>query len=381
MTVVVDGIIYQLQSKGGISRLYSEVLPRMCNLDDLLYITLLSEGRLRQALPRHPRIAHRPIPSVDRYLCPGRVWKPIVQRAKRLVRKLWTGRGNGKIWHSTYYTLPEKWDGTCIVTVPDMIHERFEGLFNDPASERFREEKRRCVLSADAVICISEITRQDVQRFYGINAVRIQVVPLAHSRVFRFLEKIDYSPKLPTARPFLLYIGGRYRYKNFDGLLSAYGGWPGRKEVDLVVVGRHWSADEGQSLVQLEIADRVHLLTNVDDESLCHLYNRAAAFVYPSLYEGFGIPLLEAMACGCPLVASCIPSTIEVARECAIYFEPTEVEDFRAAFDVVLSEGRDSERVRAGFEQVKRYSWDKTAKQMLDVYHALYKGTNASHPT
>ena len=104
---------------------------------------------------------------------------------------------------------------------------------------------------------------------------------------------------------------------------------------------------------------------------LCRLYNQAVAFVYPSLYEGFGIPLLEAMTCGCPIVASRIPSTVEVAGDCPIYFDPAEEDDLVNALDIALSEGRNSERVQAGFEKVKSYSWDKTTAQTLQVYRAV----------
>jgi len=371
LKVIVDGIIYQAQSHGGVSRIYSEILPRMCAMDNSLGITLLTDGKLKQSLPEHRRIIHRVIPTVECYLRPGRVWKPIIPPVKRFVRRLWLGRGEGKIWHSTYYTLPERWDGLQIVTVVDMIHECFAHLFSGPGNDQFREKKRHCVQEADAVICISETTRQDVQRFYGFNFDSIYVVPLACSDVFRQLEQRCGAPQTPTKHPFLLYVSGRSHYKNFDKLIQAYSVWSHRKEVALVVVGSPWSADEEWRLMELEIQDCMHLLTDVDDEELCRLYNQAAAFVYPSLYEGFGIPLLEAMACGCPVIASRIPSTIEVAGECPIYFEPAEVDDLFAAFDVALSEGRDSERVRMGFEQVKRYSWDRTATQTLEVYRAI----------
>ncbi|MFX0202475.1 MAG: glycosyltransferase family 4 protein, partial [Candidatus Hodarchaeota archaeon] len=152
--------------------------------------------------------------------------------------------------------------------------------------------------------------------------------------------------------------------------------WAGRKEVDLVIVGESWTADEEQYLAKLGIRDRVHLIEHVDDVRLCHLYNQATAFVYPSFYEGFGIPPLEAMACGCPVVSSRIPSTFEVAGECPIYFEPNNIESLLTALDMVLFEGRDSTRVQVGFSQVKRYSWDKTARQTLDVYHELYRKMN-----
>ncbi len=123
--------------------------------------------------------------------------------------------------------------------------------------------------------------------------------------------------------------------------------------------------------MDLGIHNCVDLITDISDKELCQLYNRAAAFVFPSLYEGFGMPLLEAMACGCPVIASRIPATIEVAGDCPVYFEPTEQESLLAAFDIPLSESRESERTRAGLKRVEKYSWDATAKQTLGVYEAL----------
>ena len=371
MNVIIDGIIYQLQSQGGISRIYSEILPRMCDLDDSLRITLLTEGKCRQPLPEHRHIIHRKIPPVKRYMRPGRLWKPVITRARQLMIRLSIGRGAGQIWHSTYYTQPKPWDGLQVVTVADMIHERFSDLFSGPGNDQFREEKRRCVLEADAVICISETTRQDVLRIYEIDSDSTYVVPLACSDFFRRLKQSGDDSETLTNQPFLLYVGSRTHYKNFDRLIHAYSVWTYRKEVALVVVGNSWSADEELRLAELGIRNHVHLLTDVDDEKLCQLYNQAAAFVYPSLYEGFGIPLLEAMACGCPVIASHIPSTIEVAGECPIYFEPTEVDKLVIAFDVALPEGRNSERTKAGLERVKQYSWAKTAAPTLEVYRAI----------
>jgi alpha-1,3-rhamnosyl/mannosyltransferase len=115
----------------------------------------------------------------------------------------------------------------------------------------------------------------------------------------------------------------------------------------------------------------VQVLTDVDDQTLCQLYNQALGLVYPSLYEGFGIPLLEAMACGCPIVASRISSTIEVAGDCPIYFDPTEEDDLLNALDIALSQGRNSERIQTGLEKVKSYSWDKTAAQTLKIYRSV----------
>jgi glycosyltransferase involved in cell wall biosynthesis len=343
----------------------------MCNIDESLLITLFTTGQIKQALSAHSHISHRSMPQVEKYLRPGRLWKPIVSRTQGLLRKLWIGYGKGKIWHSTYFTQPERWGGAQVVTVVDMIYERFPNLFALSVDEQFREQKRRCVLAADAVICISENTKKDVQQFYGIDTSRVRVIPLACSEVFMQIQNPEPNPIPIPRKPFLLYVGYRTHYKNFDALIKAYSQWQNRSEVDLVVVGRQWSVDERKKLVASGIDGQVHLFGNVDDQVLTRLYRTAVAFVYPSFYEGFGIPLLEAMACGCPVVASRIPSTIEVAGDCPIYFDPAQVDDLIVALDFALIEGRNSVRCRNGLKRVKEFSWEKTASETLKVYRAI----------
>ena len=258
-----------------------------------------------------------------------------------------------------------------MVTVADMIYERFPALFNTVGAKRLRKQKRRCVLGADAVICISETTRRDLLHFYGIDSDKVWVVPLGYSNTFRRLPSLAERAESPVSGPFLLYVGSRSHYKNFKQLIQAYSLWQHQREVNLVVVGSKWSADEMESLTGLGIYDRVHLLNTVDDEALCYLYNTAVAFVYPSLYEGFGIPLLEAMACGCPIVASRIPSTIEVAGDCPVYFDPRQTQDLLLALDKVLLERKHSQRFLVGLERVKDFSWERAAEQTLKVYRSL----------
>jgi len=371
LEVIVDGIIYELQSHGGILRLFSEILPRMCLIDETLNITLLMTGQSQQALPCHPRIHICSAPRIERFLLPHLVWQYPAQRLKEWWLRLSIGRTGGKIWHSTYFTMPKMWGGVTVVTVADMIYEHFPELFNTIGAERFRKQKRRCILSADAVICISETTQRDLLHFYGIDSDKVWAVPLSYSNTFKRLANLAERTESPVSGPFLLYVGTRTHYKNFGQLIQAYSLWQHRQEVSLVVVSKEWSKDEIDSLGGLGIYDRVRLLDKVDDETLCYLYNTASAFVYPSLYEGFGIPLLEAMACGCPVVASRIPSTIEVAGDCPVYFDPEEIEDLVLALDKVLSEGRDSQRSLVGLERVKDFSWERAAEQTLKVYRSL----------
>jgi glycosyltransferase involved in cell wall biosynthesis len=370
LQIIVDGIIYSLQSTGGISRLFSEVLPRMCEIEETLQITLLTDRNVSSNLPRHQRIEHKIIPPVSRYLRPERLWRPIIPYVRQYVRKLSIGSARGKIWHTTYYTEPKEKGVPVVVSLYDMIFERFPDFFSGAATKHFNKIKRRCVMAADAVLCISETTRQDVINFYGLNQNRAHVIHLACSNLFRKMENQEIDYEMSVYGPYFLYVGSRVHYKKFDLLLDALSKYK-QKGIGLLVVGPPWSDEEIKRMDMLKIRDRVRLLSGIDDEMLCRLYNRAEAFIYPSLYEGFGIPLLEAMACGCPVIASRIPTTVEVAGDCPIYIEPDELDDMINAFDIVLSEGRNSDRVRDGFEQAKRYSWYKTAAKTLDAYRLL----------
>ncbi|MBC8488095.1 MAG: glycosyltransferase family 4 protein [Bacteroidetes bacterium] len=343
----------------------------MCELDNSIHITLLTNRKPLQLLPTHEQITHHYIPSIERYLRPGRVWKPILPMMRRQVFKLRLGPKREGIWHSTFFTMPESWVGLKVVTVFDMIYERFPNLYDGLGDEKFRKLKRDCLQDANAVICISETTRQDLQDFYGIDKDYTYVTHLACSDVFRQLDQSNDQLELTLEKPFLLYVGDRARYKNFNSLMKTYSVWAGRKDVNIVVVGKPWLSSEANNLVQLGIQRNVNLLSHVDDEQLCQLYNKAIAFVYPSLYEGFGIPLVEAMSCGCPIIASYIPSTIEIAGDCPIYFKPDESDDLLNAFNVAIFEGQNSDRVQRGLTCKKKYSWNKTAIQTLDIYRIL----------
>jgi len=368
--VIVDGIIFEQQAYGGASRIFYEILPRMCDEDENLLITLLSSGSPRQTLPLHPHIKHQSLLPIDRLLQPGKFFWLQKQHIRSWVQYLYISDSTNRIWHSTYYTLPTRWKGSIVVTVLDFINERFPQSFEATFYKHFLQRKLEAILSADIVICISYATKQDAYNFYNVSLDKLHVIHLASSPIFK---KLNRNVAIISGRdkPFLLYIGGRSEYKNFAQLLNGYSVWQYREEVDLVVLGAAWTDVEQKELLQLGVERNVRLLGNVDDEQLCLLYNQASAFIYPSLYEGFGVPLLEAMACGCPIVASRIPSTLEIAQDCPIYFDLPDTDSLLTAFDKALVEGRNSERAELGLDLVKSFSWEKTARQTLDLYKSL----------
>ena len=385
MKLVVDGLIFQKDPHGGIARLFREVLPRLCVLAPDLSITLILDGPVRAELPTHPQITLQHLPSVRLTLSPHGIARRLIFPLRRLAsrtwdftRQLWLGSGKGAIWHSTYYTLPKIWDGPQVVSVYDMTHERYPLQFNDPMDELGRQQKRRCVEHASAVICISESTRKDLMQFYPVASSLLHVIHLAPGEVFRQLEidqtKISGLPE----EPFFLYVGARHFYKNFSRLIEVYQNWEGRSQVNLLTIGPPWTTEERQLLRNSGLGERVRLMRHIDDLTLCKLYNCALALIFPSLAEGFGIPLLEAMACGCPVIASSIPSTQEVAGDCPYYFDLSDPATWLPAFDQALADGRGSPRVQAGLQRVKLFSWENTALQMLEVYRKVCS-TSAPH--
>ena len=374
MEIVLDGVIFEQQARGGIPRIYQEILPRICSLDPTSRILLLTHGPIRSKWPDHPQIIHRRLWPLNRYIQPGKYLWSFKKRVRSWIAGYSLTSHAHEIWHSTHYTLPHKWKGPILISAYDLLIERFAPIFDEPIYHQTRAEMRRCIAAADGVICISETTKKEIVDFYQTDSSKLYVVPLAHSEVFQPLPLSESKDELSLQflprgeKPFFLYVGKRGRYKNFKIILDAFEIWQQKAEVDLVVVGAEWTAAEKEALTEKNLHAHVRLVGHVDDRNLCVLYNRAQALIYPSLYEGFGLPPLEAMACGCPVIASHMPTTLEVAGEVPIYFEPTARESLRDAFDIALNETQNEERVRAGLAHVKKYSWDHTAKETLNLY-------------
>jgi glycosyltransferase involved in cell wall biosynthesis len=373
MNVIIDAIIFEMQSIGGISRIFREILPRICDLEPSLQITLLTQEKLLQPLPTHRQINHKKIFSLNKILRPRQFWNRYKYNIRAEMESLLPLNSEGHIFHTSYFTYPVRWKGPSVITVYDMIHEVYEHeYFPHRHEDELRERKKQCLLNADAIIAISKTTGEDILKFYDVKSEIIRVVPLSHNPVFHpFSEEEKLNSESVSQKPYLLYIGTREKYKNFITLLKAYHQWNKNKEVDLIVVGPAWDKKEVRYLSEAGLHSSIHLIPFIDDEGLCNLYNQALAFVFPSLYEGFGLPLLEAMACGCLVVASCIPSTLEIAGDCPIYFEAQNMDSLITALTTAWIENRKSERVKSGIEISLNYSWEKTARQTLEVYRSI----------
>lgn len=373
LSLVVDGFIFQHQRRGGVSRVFSEILPRICDLDPRISIQVVVSGNVIHPLPKHKQIRHTRVASLDDYLWPKRVWWPI-ESFQRGLAFLPIGRNSRrKIWHSTYFTQSPGWRGPKVVTVHDLIHEKFRRNYPGYRWGMIINRMRRCVEEADLVICVSESTCSDLQEVYGTSPNKIRVIPNGHSGTFQ--GDVQRPRGLGFRRPFLLNVGGRFghpafAYKNTATLIESFKTWHRRNEFDLVFVSGHWSKEEHRLLAGAGMSEHV-ILVSANDSELAWLYQEASVYVHPSLCEGFGIPVLEAMANGCPVVASRIPSTTEIAGNIPFYFESEDVDELCSALDQAVGLGRDSDRTCDGKKVAESFTWCRTAKETFGAYQML----------
>lgn len=364
MRIAYDHQIFCVQKHGGISRYFAEVIQNLARVDGVAP-TVIAPFHINEYL-RRPGVRERVRGTLLPFEFKGR---DRVMRAlnSALLPLYWQGP-RFDIVHETFFS-PRAWGRgrVRVLTIYDMIHELFSAEFPDAA--QVHEAKRAAVSRADHVICISETTRQDAIRLLGITPARTSVIYLGCS-----LDGTSVSTATgPAPAPCLLYVGVRAGYKNFGVLLEAYAASAGlRERFDLVAFGGPaFSAEELRRIHDLGITGRVR--REAGNDALLKAYYRAAvAFVYPSRYEGFGIPPLEAMASGCPVACSNAGSISEVVGPAGAYFDPDDREGLRLILERLADDPAYAAQLRArGLEQIKKYSWAECASQTLQTYASL----------
>ena len=363
MYILFDYQIFSLQRVGGISRYFVELAQRLPSFDRSIETAVLAPVHINAHLASSSiRVFGKKIQGF-----PGK--HRLLPRLNRFLGSFMHKHIAADIIHETYYSqkVPA---GNCprVLTVYDMIHERYPQMFTGPDIDIPRY-KAAAVARADHVIAISKKTREDLIRFLRVPEEKISVIPLASSfEPPAFEGSADHS-----TRPFLLYVGLRNGVKNFATLLRAYvESTTLRRDYDLVCAGGGaFTAAERERIRQGLVADRVRYV-EVDDVLLKRLYARAHLFVYPSLYEGFGLPLLEAMRCGCPVVCSNTSSMPEIAGDAARYFEPEDAEQMRVVMERVLHSETEREQMKnRGYLRAKLFSWESCIAKTAEVYRRL----------
>ena len=281
-------------------------------------------------------------------------------------------RNSFDLFHGTNYEVPLWSRRPSVVTIHDLSLLLHPEVHEQHLVRRARWRLPLMVKSASRIITPSTSVKNEVGETFGVPADKVVVTPEAPRPAFKRREDAHVSEllkRLGIEGDFILFVGTIEPRKNlrrlveaFDLLLRSTSLLP-----TLVIAGgQGWLMDD------FAVGERVRLTGYLEDQDLCGLYSTCAAFVYPSLYEGFGLPPLEAMACGAPVITSRIPSLMETVGDAARLVDPTDVDDIARAMTEMLRDEKAREYyAELGKVQVKKFSWEQTARKTLEVYREL----------
>ncbi len=346
MKIHFDNLIYSLQRAGGISTYWTELISRL--LRDQHEVSF-------SELP-HQNISRQGLDIPEQYLTLTKGKRVLLNRFKVLPL---AAEKDPFIFHSSYNRTTRNPNARQVITIHDFVHEKFyRGL------RRYLHlyQKNKAIIAAEKIIVVSENTKKDLLHFHPyLQEEHISVIYNGVSTEFYPLA----SEGATANRPYLLFIGSRAYYKNFHFAIDLL---QRLREFDFYLVGSALSPQE-ISLLNQKLSGRWKMFTNIDNPQLNRLYNAAYALIYPSSYEGFGIPLLEVMKTGTPFVALNKSSIPEVAGNAGILVDELDLDAFEAAIRRI--QGNETSLSALGQQQADKFSWEKCFQETLQVYQKL----------
>jgi len=346
MKIHFDNIIYSLQRAGGISTYWTELISRLLrDQHDVSFTELPHQNISRASLN---------IPQQNLMLKDGR--HILLDRFKVLPL---SAEKTPFVFHSSYNRITRNPNARQVITIHDFVHEKF---YSGLRRYLHLHQKNKAIRTAEKIIVVSEHTKRDLLHFHPY--LKEENIAVIYNGVSEDFYPMDVVPN-DNARPYLLFIGSRAYYKNFTFAVTLLAELP---DFDFCIVGAGLTAAE-ISLLNQKIPGRWKMLTNIDNVQLNQVYNRAYALIYPSLYEGFGIPLLEVMKTGTPFVAMSKSSIPEVAGNAGILVDELNLETFKQA--ILGIRGNEAVLKAKGQQQASAFSWEKCYQETIQVYHKL----------
>ncbi len=358
-----------------VSNLASAMAPQLTAGEELTFL---------ESPSANPADASAPVSQVERaFHLPG---KPIIAPATPFdIRQQWRipslvkrlQADNGALYHSPYYLMPYRTGLPTLLTFYDIIPLKFPNTVPVRARLFFRLAATLALRASNHVVVISDAARSDLLKSFSVPASKTTVTPLAAGARYspqpaNEVNRVRQKYHLPDQ--FLLYLGINKPHKNLPTLIDAYAQIASRHAPPLVIAGAwdHRYPQARERAARHQLADAVRFLGPVDERDLPAVYSAATLFVFPSLYEGFGLPVLEAMACGTPVACSNTPGLAEVAGDAALLFDPLSVTEIRNALVELIEDRRQrARRAEQGLARAALYSWQATAEATLRCYRQL----------
>ena len=360
MKIFFDYQIFFLQKYGGISKYFiklSEYLNRNSNEANIL--APINKNSYCQDTKYKNIIRGVNFKEYPRYT--GK----IINFINSKFNDIYLNNSELDVLHLTYYnkTYKIKKKITKILTVYDLIHEKFFSYYG----KKSIKPKQNAINFSDHIICISKNTQNDLMNIYNVDKSKTSVIYLV-------VEKDEFKDKIKLNKPSILYVGDRKRYKNFNNFVKAYSlsKFVNQNLNIICFGGGKFSNDEIKYFKSLKLDQNKFEQINGDDDLLKKYYRSCEFLIVPSIYEGFGLPIIEAMASGCPVLCSNLGSLPEVANNAAIYFEPTNIESIKTTMENFINKSDEKENIiLKGYENIKNFTWDKCASNTLEIYKKL----------
>ena len=343
MRIKFDSVILGMQRFGGISNYWNRLIEGISqeypNTKNVMPLTSFDHDGGKNTIKERIPV------SISRYL-------PLLNVER------------DEIFHTSYYRWPIFNCKAYVVTVYDFTYEKF----SNPLQKYIHSlQKFQSIKRADAIICISESTKKDLLYYFkDIDPKKVHVVHLGveHSEFYSTKNVIDYKKHNNE----VLFVGRRDGYKRFDLVIEAVSKI---ESLTLTIVGEELSEEECKILDD-SLHGRWKSFHNINSIKLRELYESSFAFIFPSDYEGFGLPVIEAMACGCPVIASSLSSLPEVGGGAALYAKTQNCESYLNQLSSLLdSEELRIDMINLGLVRAKEFTWNKTVVQTIDVYKTI----------
>jgi glycosyltransferase involved in cell wall biosynthesis len=386
MHILYDHQIFTRQLYGGISRYFCELMDQYAWSQDVRFTIALRASyneNLRNRSSLSPYWSDR-----SNFLSNSRII-PLIQKNLHinLLKRLHINQSESErllrekafdIFHPTDYNpyfLKRLQKKPLVITIHDMIHERCPEYYS--ARDPTARWKRDLIERADAIIAVSENTKKDLLEFTDARPDSISVI--YHGNPFEnkefALTTATRPVPFPVQSPYILFVGSRTRYKNFHFFISAIANLLKKKKtLTILCAGGGPFTDHEKKLIQnLGISSQIRVV-DANENTMAQWYANARVFVFPSLYEGFGLPVLEAFSCGCPVVASDTSSLPEIGCDAACYFNPRDPTSLLNVLEPVLTDEEVRKEIIAkGFSRARDFSWTTTAEKTKAVYAGMMK--------